>query len=273
MDAPNAVGSSNPSNATATPPVPVKRGRGRPPKNRPPVGTPSTVGASIPAGTGSVSQTNNVASVQEVPKKRGRPEPPKSNPSMDSVEFRALASKNSMMFPARRSARSTTIHATQVSEGTLRPPGPPHLEAALNIALSNLESATWGYLAHYMTRARPGPLPTTNQIKEESISVRRAAIAVDKADKELEEAVDEIMRDNARKKRRVLGSKYVEQPIDSEPSTRSSTPVAKETSNPSRVVQKDVNQTIAGVLASASASGITTPAVSSHDNTPVPIVS
>jgi len=147
------------------------------------------------------------------------------------------------------------------------------LEAALNVALANLESATWGYLAHYMSKPKQGPLPTPEQMRAESISVRRAAAAVDKADKELEEAVDEIMRDNAKKKKRggmVVGSKYVEQPLDSEPSTRSSTPGGKE---PSSRVRKDPTPrnsepTEGGAKVTTAVGSDIIPADSSIGNTP-----
>lgn len=140
------------------------------------------------------------------------------------------SAKKTIILPARRSARQATIHSTQISEGTLRPPGPPPLEAALNIALANLDSETWGYLARYLTKNRQKPLPTPAQMKAASATIRRAAVAVDRADKELKDAVDQIMLENAKKKRRgtVPGSKYVEQPVESDPSTRSSTP-GKET--------------------------------------------
>jgi len=127
--------------------------------------------------------------------------------------------------PTRRSSRKATVHATQVSEGTLRPFGPPHLEAALNIALDNLHSETWGYLAYFVERNKGQPLPTTAEIKLASASVRRAAAAVDKAERILEEAIDKVVKENIQRRRRgvVVGSKYVEQ-NKSDPSTRETTP-------------------------------------------------
>lgn len=140
------------------------------------------------------------------------------------------ANKN-LVLPQRRSSRQTTVMATQVSEGTLRPPGPPHLEAALNIALRNLESATWGFLWSYNEKHQgKKPLPTPSEIKALSKSVKRASELADKADRELEEAIDEIMLSNARKKRRgPILSKYVVDRLFDTDSSASSTPVIRRT--------------------------------------------
>ncbi|GJJ11667.1 hypothetical protein Clacol_005903 [Clathrus columnatus] len=133
-----------------------------------------------------------------------------------------------LILPQRRSSRQTTVHATQVSEGTLRPPGPPHLEAALNLALRNLESETWNYLWAFNEKHEGRkPLPTPSEMKMISKSVRRAAEAVDKADRVLEEAIDEIMllNNNTRKKRRgPILSKYVVDRLFDTDSSASPTP-------------------------------------------------
>jgi len=108
-----------------------------------------------------------------------------------------------VVLPARRSTRQATVQSTQISEGTLRPPGPPCLEAALSIALRNLESETWRYLWTYYKNHRGDPLPTTAHVKQACPQVRTAAEVVDRADRELEDAIDELMRSASKTKRRV----------------------------------------------------------------------
>ncbi|KAF8521584.1 hypothetical protein BU17DRAFT_64812 [Hysterangium stoloniferum] len=140
-------------------------------------------------------------------------------PRSDGVSDYRSESRN-VILPIRRSARQATVHATQVSEGTLRPPGPPHLEAALSIALRNLESETWGYLWSYIEKRQGERLLTPAEIKAASRSVRKAADAVDKADRDLEDAIDEMMSANNKKKRRGPAlSKYVDKPLEMDSST------------------------------------------------------
>lgn len=97
------------------------------------------------------------------------------------------------------------------------------------MALDNLHSETWGYLAYFVERHKGQPLPAPAEIKRASTSVRRAAAAVDKAERILEEAIDKIVKENIQKRRRgvVVGSKYVEQ-TKSGPSTRETTPATME---------------------------------------------
>ncbi|KAF8584215.1 hypothetical protein K439DRAFT_1660831 [Ramaria rubella] len=244
--------------------VPVKRGRGRPPKIKrvvPKLGLPPAPNGSENGSGGDAAQSS-VASISvadeviapsksrfgvskltiseivdsprdhtlrlrresptshedtALPRKRTRIEVSEAAETVSEPPESRSLSKSSLL-PARRSTRQATVHATQVSEGTLRPPGPPCLEAALNIALRNLESETWRYLWSYYTKNKGGPLPTPTAMKEASPSIRRAAEVVDKADRELEDAIDELMRSNARKKRRngPLSSKYVEKSFESE---------------------------------------------------------
>lgn len=108
-----------------------------------------------------------------------------------------------VVLPARRSTRHATVQSTQISEGTLRPPGPPHLQAALNIALRNLQSEVWDYLWSYRKKHPDAPLPTAAHVKQACRQAREAAEAVDKADRELEDAIDEMMRCATKNKRRV----------------------------------------------------------------------
>ncbi|KAF8584251.1 hypothetical protein K439DRAFT_1158545 [Ramaria rubella] len=225
---------------------PVKRGRGRPPKikrvmQKPVGGTqdrlPSIPSESLvikpfdvdtnmrkaveaamePVGSQSLSSEplksagskRSSPDDQDYTQSTKRPRP--TLPVHSQLEKPYLISRKpksiGAILPARRSARQATVHSTQVSEGTLRPPGPPALEAALNIALRNLESETWRYLWSYHKnhRGKPLKLPTPTAIKEACPRVRKAAAAVDKADRELEDAIDEIMDKTSRKKRRSGG--------------------------------------------------------------------
>jgi hypothetical protein len=144
-------------------------------------------------------RTHNIPHEDEIPPKRIRCE------STDDQVPETLQSKSSakkVVLPARRSTRQTTVYATQASEGTLRPSGPPSLEATLQIALGNLQSETWRYLWSNHKKHQGQPLPTPAEIKATCPSVKRAAEAVDQADRELEEAIDQIMLANAKKTRR-----------------------------------------------------------------------
>jgi len=244
-------------------PVKVKRPRGRPPKikrgfkgaakptegvsvqnsqDHSAIGTQSSSGATEPdhslntlssphptvhidpqvESSKSQNTTNN--------KIRISVEPSQGHASRSDGASDYRSGSRNVILPARRSARQATVHATQVSEGTLRPPGPPHLEAALSIALRNLESETWGYLWPYIEKHPGERLPTPAEIKTVSQSVRRAADAVDKADRDLEDAIDEMMSVNAKKKRRGPAlSKYVDKPLETDSSAAPTpAPIAQE---------------------------------------------
>lgn len=231
-----------------------KRPRGRPPKHK----TRSLVEAFAPkktaqiatsetpeptvngTGTNAASRKHTSTDTTNNATKPTESEKPTTTRKRTHAEFKEAddtnttankASNKNLVLPQRRSSRQTTVMATQVSEGTLRPPGPPHLEAALNIALRNLESATWGFLWSYNEKHQgKKPLPTPSEIKALSKSVKRASDLADKADRELEEAIDEIMQSNARKKRRgPILSKYVVDRLFDTDSSASSTPVIRRT--------------------------------------------
>lgn len=208
---------------------------GRPPKHK----TRSLVEAFAPATSGSSGgppESNHSPSVRRDANGQSakNAEPDKANSkkrthaeSKEPDDNFKVVNKN-LILPQRRSSRQTTVYATQVSEGTLRPPGPPHLEAALNIALRNLESETWNFLWAFNEKNQgKKPLPTPAEIKALSKSVQRASEAADKADRELEEAIDEIMlSNNTRKKRRgPTLSKYVADRLFDTDSSASTTPI------------------------------------------------
>ncbi|KAF8478852.1 hypothetical protein JB92DRAFT_2837886 [Gautieria morchelliformis] len=164
-----------------------------------PVSPSSIAGENEPAVAVGSKRTRDIPHEDETPAKRIRCEST-DDPIPDTLQSKSSAKK--VVLPARRSTRQTTVYATQASEGTLRPPGPPALEAALQIALGNLESETWRYLWSNYKKHQGQPLPTPSEIKAACPSVRRAAEAVDQADRELEQAVDQIMLANAKKTRR-----------------------------------------------------------------------
>ncbi|KAF8586109.1 hypothetical protein K439DRAFT_1632028 [Ramaria rubella] len=119
------------------------------------------------------------------PKQRSRPSSrdtspyPRSRPSTPNRPSTPSLSA-SRPVPPRRSRRT-------VARSTDRPRGPPELEAALAIAIRNLESDIFEW---WCANQKPGsPIPTTAYLKGRSPRVRRAAEAVDEADRMLNEAV------------------------------------------------------------------------------------
>jgi hypothetical protein len=104
---------------------------------------------------------------------------PRSRPSTPN---RLSTSSPSVQGPVapRRSQRT-------LAKGPERPSGPPELEAALAIAIRNLESDIYAW---WCANQKPGsPIPTTAYLKGRSPRIRKAAEAVDEADRLLNEAV------------------------------------------------------------------------------------
>ncbi|KAF8521622.1 hypothetical protein BU17DRAFT_64847 [Hysterangium stoloniferum] len=199
----------------------VKRPRGRPRKIRPEEKNPPQLiisGSTTPTApkipciilpaASSVSAISSrasskrprdakITSPQCSPPKRPRIE--SSNSSSTSSEQGSGTARVGNL-PSRRSSRQATVYNTQLSEGNIRPPGPAHLEAALSIAIRNLQSETWRYLWIYREERKGEPLPSPGDIKEKCWRVRKAAKAVDAADKDIEDALSIEGVINGRKK-------------------------------------------------------------------------
>ena len=104
---------------------------------------------------------------------------PRSRPSTPNSSSTPIPSSSRPVAP-RRSQRT-------LGKGPERPSGPPELEAALSIAIRNLESDVYAW---WCANQKPGsPIPTTAYLKGRSPRIRKAAEAVDEADRLLNEAI------------------------------------------------------------------------------------